>query len=63
MTLRKIIITAAITAVAALGTIGSASANIAANSQWGLNTPHLTQGAPVEPETIVRTKVSLDEIY
>ena len=63
MTLRKIIITAAITAVAALGSIGSASASIAGISQWELNTPHLTQDAPFEPETIVRTKVSLDEIY
>jgi hypothetical protein len=63
MTIRAIFITAAITAVAVLGTIGSASASIAGISQWELNTQHLTQDAPFEPETIVRTKVFLDEIY
>ena len=82
MTLRKIIITAAITAVVALGTIGSASAAIGCKSQWERNKPHVnlgttammvkealttcnnsTQGAPIDPEVIVRRKVFLVEIY
>jgi len=44
MTLRKIIITAAITAVVALGTIGSASAAIDGKSQWERNKPHVNLG-------------------
>jgi hypothetical protein len=79
MALRTIFITAAITAVAVLGTIGSASAG---NETWERNKPHVNlgttaimvkdalttsnnsiQGAPIDPEVIVRRKMYLVEIY
>ena len=79
MTLRKIVITAAITTVAMLGTIGSASAG---KEQWERNKPHVnvgitammvkealrtgnssTQDAPIEPELIVRKKDLFIQIY
>jgi hypothetical protein len=79
MALRKIFITAAITAVAVLGTICSASAG---KETWERNKPHVNlgttaimvkdalttsnnsiQGAPIDPEVIVRRKKYLVEIY
>ena len=45
MAFRTIVITAAISAVTMLGTIGSASAACGCKSQWERNKPHVNVGA------------------